>query len=134
MNEDREHQQESTGEPALEPFFTAARAQREVPLDPMLVRHLTEQALALMPASHRPAQARRWRFRWRDGGWLDCLTAPSGLAGAAGLAGLAGLAIGLWAPGLAELAGGALAWTGAPLVEPGMPWGEDAGLLALIDG
>lgn len=130
-------------EAALEVFFAAARAEPDSALPGSLQRRLTDQALAAMPAkpARAPATARRARRYRRPGApvwrWIDRLAGLQGLTGVAAAAGVAGLAIGLWVPGLGEVTDGALAalgWTGLPLAEPDLPWGEDNGLLALIDG
>lgn len=123
----------------LAPFLAAAREARHAPLDDTLARLLTDQALAAMPAFDAPAPARtqacrrRWGLRSPRRGWREWLLAPPGLTGAAAVAGIAGLVIGLWVPSLDEVASAALSWAGLPLAEPGPPWAEDAGLLALIE-
>lgn len=131
------------GDAALELYFAAARAEPDAPLPGSLQRRLTDQALAAMPAktAQAPETSRRARRSRRPGAsgwrWIDRLVGPPGLAGVAAAAGLAGLAIGLWVPGLGEVTDGTLAtlgWTGLPLAEPDLPWGEENGLLALIDG
>lgn len=149
MTTDRNTQ--PTDEAALEPFFAAARNESEAPLDAALARRLSDQALAAMPAAAarapaaaarapvplRPTRRQRRRASAMLAGWLDRLAGLPGVAGATAVAGLTGLAIGLWAPGLEQVTGGALealGQAGLPLAEPGLPWAEDAGLLALIDG
>ena len=124
----------------LAPFFAAASEAREVPLDDALARRLTDQALAAMQVTDvpepapAPLSARRRRILSPERGCFDWLLAPPGLVGAAAVAGIAGLAVGFWVPEMGALAGGALGWTGLPLAGPELPWAEDAGLLALIDG
>lgn len=128
----KHHEERPEIDARLAPFLAAARNRQEVPLDPALADRLTEQALAAMPRA--ASRALRRHRRARIGDWLHRLLAPSGLAATAAVAGVAGLAIGFWVPGLDGMAGAALGWTGAPLVEAGLPWDEGHGLMALIDG
>ena len=128
----RNQDEHSETDASLAPFFAAARSRGEAPLDPVLASRLTAQALAAMPQA--TARTSRQQRRARLGDWFDRLLAPAGLATAVSAAGLAGLAIGLWTPGLDGVSGVVLGWAGAPLVEAGLPWDEDHGLMALIDG
>lgn len=130
----RDHKLQPDIEASLAPFFAAARRQHEAPLDPALAERLTAQALALIPQETARAPQPRRQALARLGNWLDRLLAPAGLASAAAAAGLAGLAIGFWAPGFDGVSGAVLAWIDAPQLEPGLPWEQDAGLMALIDG